>query len=164
MPAKFKKTTHKPVSYQEFVLRPIRWRMALIYAGFFALAVFAGMLIRLATNSGQEAFSELFNDWYINLAIVVGGAIIFALLDYPRWTIRVVGMDRIEGSTGAFGERVALPLKDMDWPRSRKSLNSRMKVGNAMYTVTGKRILISPWFYDARHFQEFLDRIGYRPG
>lgn len=154
------KASQIPQSRQEFVLYPSRLRMGLIYAGFFAVAVLAGWLIRVGVNGGKVPVAELFADWYINLAIVVGGAFLFALLDYSRWTIRVYGSEKVEGPSGALGERTDLPLKEIDWARSSRSLNSWLKVGNAIYTVGRRRILISPWFYDGKIFAEFLKRIG----
>jgi len=160
---KNEKMARKTGARLDYILRPVRWRVALIYAIFFALAVLAGLSIRVAFNANKESFATLFSDWYFNFIIVIGGSILFALLDYSRWTIRVINGDRIEGPTGAFGERAELPLKEIDWTRSSRSLNSRLKVGNAIYTLTRKRILISPWFYKQEDFKELLDYIGYKP-
>ena len=157
------KVTRKLQSRADFTLHPSRVRMMLIYAIFFALAVLAGMLIRLAFNRGSLSLAELFSYWVMNLAIVVGGSVLFALLDYSRWTIRVVGGEKIEGPSGALGTRSLLPLDEIDWARSGKSLRSRLKVGNAIYAPGRQRILISPWFYAPTAFSEFLDRIGYTP-
>jgi len=157
------KVTRKPGTNKDYTLRPVRWRMALIYAFFFTIAVLIGMSIRLIFNSRNEPLSEMFSDWYINLAIVVGGAVIFALVDYARWTIRVIGGEKVEGPSGALGDRFSMPIHEIDWPRSAKSLNSRLKVGNAIYSAKRGRILISPWFYNSSAFRELLTRIGYTP-
>lgn len=159
--ARLKKTQPGAKSHQEYVLYPSRLRMGLIYSGFFAVAVLAGWLIRIGVNSGKATTAELFDGWYINLAIVIGGAILFAFLDFSRWTIRVIDNDRLEGPAGALGERLILSLREINWPRSSKSLNSRLKVGNAIYSVGGKRILISPWFYEVDKYADFLKQIGY---
>ena len=155
------KIPRKSKSQAEFILRPSRWRMMVIYTIMFTLAVFAGLLIRTILGGGASV-QAIFSDWYINLGIVVGGAVLFALIDYSRWTMRVQGKEQLEGPSGAFGDRNTLPLKDINWPRSRKSLGSRIKIGTAIYTHGGKRILISPWFYDPARYQEFLDQIGYQ--
>lgn len=155
------KLARKPLSHGEFTLRPSRVRMAVIYAAFFALAVLAGMLIRLVFNRQGLKLEELYGDWALYLAIVIGGAILFALMDYSRWTIRLVGGDRVEGPSGAMGSRSWFDLGDIDWGRTQRSLGSRFKVGNAIYSVERQRILISPWFYPPASYAEFLDRIGY---
>jgi hypothetical protein len=157
------KVTRKPHSRQEYVLHPSRVRMALIYAAFFAMAVVIGIVIRLIVNRENANLGELFNDWATNLAIVVGGAVLFALLDYSRWTVRVQGGETVEGPSGALGTRSLLRLDDIDWERSGRSLRSRVKIGNAIYTIGRQRILISPWFYEPTLFSEFLDQIGYNP-
>jgi hypothetical protein len=157
------KVTRRPQSRQDYILRPSRVRMALIYAGFFALAVVVGMLIRLIAYRENANLEAILEGWGINLGIVVGGAVLFALMDYSRWTIRIVGGEKVEGPSGAMGSRSQLPLDDIDWERSGRSLRSRMKIGNAIYTVGRQRILISPWFYEPGLFAEFLDRIGYNP-
>jgi hypothetical protein len=156
------KVTRKPLSRSDFTLYPSRLRMVTIYGSFFALAVIVGLLIRLATSGANTNYAELFIDWQMNLAIVVGGAVLFAILDFKRWTIRVISGELVEGPSGALGDRVKLEIKDIDWERSGRSLNSRLKVGNAIYTLGRQRILISPWFYPSNVFSEFLEHIGYR--
>lgn len=155
------RTSGRPKSQLEFILRPSRWRMMVIYTVLFALAVVFGLLIRVALSGGTSV-QAVFGDWYINLGIVVAGAVLFAWIDYGRWTMRVQGGQQVEGPSGAFGDRAVLQLKDINWPRSGKSLRSRIKIGTAIYTHAGKRILISPWFYEPARFREFLDKIGYR--
>ncbi len=157
------KVTRKSLSRKEYLLLPSRVRMIAIYAAFFALAVMVGMLIRILFNRSGATLGELFSDWIFNLAIVVGGSVIFALVDYSRWTIRVVEGESVEGPSGAMGARLALPVGEIDWDRSRRSLNSWLKVGNAIYTFDRQRILISPWFYNSKKFSDFLSQLGYRP-
>jgi hypothetical protein len=160
---KKRKVTRKPRSLEDFTLRPSRVRMVVIYALFFSLAVLAGMLLRLLFNRQGLSLGELYSDWLVYLAVVVGGAVAFSLMDYSRWTILVLGGKRIEGPSGAMGNRSILDLNQVDWIRTRRSLDSRLKVGNVIYTIERQRILISPWFYSPAAFSEFLDRIGY-PG
>lgn len=155
------KVPRKSKSQAEFILRPSRWRMMIIYTVMFTLAVLAGLLIRTIFGGGTSV-QAIFGDWYINLGIVVVGAVLFALVDYSRWTMRVQGGETIEGPSGAFGDRSTLSLKDINWARSGKSLRSRIKIGTGIYTNGGKRILISPWFYEPARYQEFLDQIGYQ--
>ncbi len=148
------KVTRRSKGQAEFILRPSRWRMMVIYTVMFTLAVLAGLLIRTILGGGTSV-QAIFGDWYINLGIVVVGAVLFALVDYSRWTMRVQGGETI-------GDRSTLSLKDINWARSGKSLRSRIKIGTAIYTHGGKRILISPWFYEPARYQEFLDQIGYQ--
>jgi hypothetical protein len=154
------KVTRRPGSGANFTLYPSRVRIALIYASFFTIAVLVGLLIRIFTG-GQYDPAVLFGDWAINLGIIIGGAVLFALMDYKRWTIQVIARESIEGPSGPMGERSQLPLKDIDWSRSGKSLRSRFKVGNAIYTLDRKRILISPWFYDPASYAQFKEQIGF---
>lgn len=155
------RAARKSQSRLDYSLRPSRVRMALIYAFFFALAVMFGMLIRIMANNENASLAQLFSDWGPNLAIVVGGAVLFAMIDYSRWTIRLQGGDELEGPSGGMGRRMVLPLEEIDWERTRRSLESRLKIGNAIYTVDGQRILISPWFYPPGSYAEFLDQINY---
>ncbi len=155
------RAARKSQSRSDYSLRPSRVRMALIYAFFFALAVMFGMLIRVVFNNENASPAELFSDWGPNLAIVVVGAVLFAMIDYSRWTIRVQGGEQIEGPSGGMGRRMILPLEEIDWKRTRRSLESRLKIGNAIYTFDGQRILISPWFYPPGNYSELLDLIGY---
>jgi hypothetical protein len=146
----------------DFILRPNRLRMGLIYAFFFGLALAIGTLIRFALDGFAFNSQSLFGDWRINLLIVFGGAALFALLDYRRWTIRVLGGDRLEGPSGALGDRQVLPIADIDWTRTRRSLGSRLKVGNGIYAGPRNRILISPWFYNPADFAQFAEIIGWK--
>jgi hypothetical protein len=146
----------------DYILRPNRIRMGLIYALTFAIAMAIGILIRFFLDGGVFSPDSLFGDWSINLLIVIGGAVLFALLDYSRWTIRIVDGDKLEGPTGAFGDRHAFPIRDIDWNRTGRSLGSRFKIGNGIYTTKRQRILISPWFYNPEEYQQFTAMIGYK--
>jgi hypothetical protein len=154
------KPTRRTSKQAEYVLRPSRLRMTLIYILIFSIAMGIGILIRFILDGGVYNPDRLFGDWQTNALIIFGGAIVFALLDYRRWTIRVLDGERIEGPSGAFSQRQAFPIKDIDWTRTRRSINSRLKIGNGIYTDSRQRILISPWFYDPQQFQEFAQRIG----
>ena len=154
------KVTRKPSARIDYTLRPSRWRMMLIYSALFTLALVFGLLLRMLFG-GEFSLQTLFGDWYVNIAIVIGGAVLYSLLDYRRWTMRVLGGDQVEGPTGALGDRVTVPIREIDWTRSRRSIESRIKIGTAIYSLSRQRILISPWFYDPDQFREFLDRIGY---
>jgi hypothetical protein len=120
------------------------------------------MLLRLLFNRQGLSLGELYSDWLVYLAVVVGRSGFFAdgllALDDPG-----AGRERIEGPSGAMGNRSILDLNQVDWIRTRRSLDSRLKVGNVIYTIERLRILLSPWFYSPAAFSEFLDRIGY-PG
>jgi hypothetical protein len=155
------KVTRRPQTRQDFILFPSRVRMTMIYAVLFALAVLLGIVIRLFAYRDNLNLDVILEGWVVNLGIVVGGAVLFALLDYTRWTIRVLGGEKLEGPSGAMGSRAQMLLDDIDWERSGRNLRSRLKIGNAIYTSGRQRILISPWFYDPKLFAEFLERIGF---
>jgi hypothetical protein len=144
-----------------FILRPNRLRMGLIYAFFFGVALVIGILIRFILDGGVFNPQSLFGDWRINFAIVFGGAVLFALLDYSRWTIRILGGEQLEGPSGAFGDRQIIPISEIDWTRTGRSLGSRFKIGNGIYARSRQRILISPWFYNPPDFDQFAQLIGY---
>ncbi len=153
------KVTKKPGT--SFILRPSRVRMFLVYIVILALAIGAGLTIQFLFRR-----NSLGPDWFVTdgptyLAIIVGGAIIISLMEYSRWIIRVESGDTVEGPSGAFGERLSIPLKEIDWQRTRRSLNSWLKFGNAIYSSPRRRILISPWFFSPARFREFLSMVGY---
>lgn len=153
------KVTKKPGT--SFILRPSRVRMFLVYVVILALAIGAGLTIQFLFRR-----NSLRPDWFMTdgptyLAIILGGASIISLMEYSRWIIRVEDGDTVEGPSGAFGERLSIPLKEIDWQRTRRSLNSWLKFGNAIYSSPRRRILISPWFFRTAQFREFLTAIGY---
>lgn len=157
------KTSRTNRAPSEFVLFPSRVRMTIIYAVLFTLALMIGLLIRAAFSGWSFDLGGIWDEWYLNILLIFGGALVFAMIDYNRWTIRVRDNESVEGPTGAMGERALLPIKNIDWDRTRRNLNSRLKIGNAIYTQSGQRILISPWFYAPARYHEFLSEIGYTP-
>ncbi len=154
------KVTKKPAARPDLVLRPARLRMFGIYLVLFGLAIGAGLLIRQLVS--QDAFSEgwLQNNWLTAVGIIVGGSALMAILERGRWTLRLLNGDKLEGPSGAIGERVVIPAGEIDWERTRKSLNSRVKIGNGIYAAN-RRILVSPWFFDPREFRSLLEKVGY---
>lgn len=136
--------------------------MFLIYLILFVLAYGFGILLRLIFNSGAADFPALFDDWYLDVGIVVGGAFLLALVDFRRWTVRVLNGDQLEGPAGPFGERMAVPLKTIDWARSSKSLMSGFGMANGIYTIDRQRVLFNRWFYAPDSLQEFFKQIGFR--
>ena len=155
------KVTRRAKALNEFILKPNRLRMFIIYTLLFILAYGLGLLIRYAINPTEFNLERLKEDWLIDILIVFGGPILLALLDSQRWIVQIKGGDQLEGLSGAFGERATFAVKDIDWVRTRKSLSSRLKIGNGIYSQTRKRILISPWFYTPDAYQEFLKIIGF---
>lgn len=151
------KVTKRPVN--SLVLRPARLRMFAIYVILLTLALSFGLVLRMITSSDGFNLQTATYDWPLSLAIVFGGSAIMVLLEYRRLTLRFDG-DHVEGPAGAFGERQALNIKEIDWLRTRNSLSSRLKFGNAIYTYVGQRIIVSPWFFHPERFEEFLSALG----
>ena len=135
--------------------------MFLSYTVLFALAYGAGILLRMLFSPSEERVRLLTGDWLRDFAIVAGGALLLSLLDFRRWTVRIHAGDRLEGASGAFGERVTIPIDEIDWTQTGRSLQSRVKLGNGIYAISRERILISPWFYSPGDYQDFLERIGF---
>lgn len=154
------KVTKRP-KMQEFVLRPSRLRMIAIYIFLFALALGVGFLIRLVINPGSLNLAELEKSWIAYVAILLGAPILLAVMDFRRWTLRILDGDRVEGPAGPFGERLAIGLDEIDWERTKRSLSSWLKMGNAIYASRRERILLNPWFYPSQTYVEFLDLIGF---
>lgn len=135
--------------------------MFLIYMVLFALAIGAGVLLRLATN--RESVGGWFmENWPMTIIIIVGGAALLSIIERSRWTLRVLDGRRLEGPTGAFGERSVMPAEQIDWEKSKRSLGSRVKIGNAIYGRDGRRIVVNQWFFDPEKFQTILDMISPR--
>ncbi|NLG97268.1 MAG: hypothetical protein GX491_07905 [Chloroflexi bacterium] len=147
---------------REFTLRPSRLRMFVIYLVLFVFAYGFGILLRLIFNNGAADFPAFFDDWYLDAGIVVGGAFVLALVDFRRWTVRIMNGDQLEGPAGPFGERLAVPLRNIDWTRSTKSLKAGLGMANGIYTIDRQRVLFNRWFYAPNSLQEFFDRIGFR--
>jgi hypothetical protein len=153
------KVTRRPGA--SFVLRPSRVRMFLVYIVILALAIGVGLAIQFLFRRNSLSPNWFMTDGPTYLAIILGGAIIISLMEYSRWIIHVENGDTVEGPSGAFGERLSIQLKEIDWQRTRRSLNSWLKFGNAIYSGPRRRILISPWFFSPARFREFLSAIGY---
>jgi hypothetical protein len=153
------KVTKRPQK-EDFILKPNRLRMMLVYVLLFGLAYIIGMFIRYLINPGGFDLQRLTTDWTLDALIIFGGPALLAMLDYRRWVVRLQNSEMIEGLSGAFGERVVFPAREIDWQRTNRSLSSRFKIGNAIYAKTRQRILLSPWFYNPGDFREFLQLIG----
>ena len=156
------RVTKRPT--QDFILKPNRVRMFLIYIILFALAIVLGTGIRWLLYRDTLTPGWWSNNGTIAVVIIVVGALLMSVTEYSRWTLRVVGGNTIEGPAGMFGSREALSIAAIDWERTRRSLSSWLKIGNAIYDVSRQRILVSPWFFTPREFREMLDLIGYRAG
>ena len=157
------KVTKRPKTQTEFVLKPNRLRMFLIYMVLFILAYGVGTVLRYILTGGDLDLERMGEDWLIDVLIVFGGPVLLALLDYNRWVIKYQE-NQLEGLSGAFGERSVFPIREIDWKRTARSLSSRVKIGNGIYAQTSRRILISPWFYNPGDYKTFLDLIGYDKG
>jgi hypothetical protein len=154
------KLTNRPAPREGLTLKPSRLRMFVIYAFLFALAVLFGLLIRLILS--PSAFGDM--DWNILFLAVFGGAAVMAFIEQSRWVLRVrKGGELLEGTTGAFGARVTIPIDSIDWERTRRSLSSWLKIGNSIYVTSIQRIMVSPWFFDPHEFSSFIKAIGYIP-
>ncbi len=161
-PVKKIKVTRRPGS--SFVLRPSRPRMFLVYTVILTLAIGAGFFIRfLLYHTGFDPSWFQTNGLFF-LGLILLGAILITVMEYSRWTMRVVDGEKVEGPSGALGERLSIPLEAIDWKRTRRSLASWLKFGNAIYASPRQRILVSPWFFNPKQFREFLTAIGYDRG
>jgi hypothetical protein len=155
------KVSQRPAARGEITLQPSRLRMFLIYIVLFAIAIAFGQLIRLVIYREEGTLAWLASNWPVTLAIIFGGAALMAVIERRRWTLRVLGRDEVEGPTGAFGERISIPLSQIDWERTRRSLSSRLKLGNAIYGPERRRIIVSQWFFEPEGLREMLRAIGY---
>ncbi len=154
------KVTRRPSARPDTVLKPSLWRMTLIYAILFVVAIGIGLLIRALITRENLVVSWLQENWPVTLVALFGGSALLSLAERSRWSLRLVGGDRLEGPSG-FGERVTLHLAEIDWKRTRRSLSSRMKIGNGIYDNERNRILVSPWFFDPAKFREMMAMLGY---
>ncbi len=151
------KVTKRPG--EKYVLHPSRPRMFVVYTVILALALGVGFLIRyLIYHTGLDLLQT---DGLFFLGLILFGAVLITLMEYSRWTLHVESGENVEGPSGALGERLAIPLDEIDWKRTRRSLASWLKFGNAIYASPRQRILVSPWFFDPKKFREFLTMIGY---
>ena len=152
------KVTKRTVS--DRILRPSRLLMFANYVMMMTLAVAFGLTLRWVFSR----FS-LSADWWqkngmVTLGIIVAGSIVVALVEYKRWTLRVLDGDKLEGPAGAMGERMTISIKEIDWDRTRRSLRSWLKIGNGIYDFSRRRILISPWFYKPADYRAFIRDLG----
>lgn len=152
------KVTKRPNPRGDYVLQPTWLRMFLIYIVLFILAIGLGTLLRLAF-SRENLGSWFTENWDTTLAIIVGGAALLALIERGRWTLRVLDGRRLEGPSGAFGERFEFPVEQIDWERTNRSLGSWLKIGNAIYSQDRRRIAISQWFFDPGRLQTLIELI-----
>jgi hypothetical protein len=154
------KVTQRPSGQDDFTLRPSRLRMFGIYIVMFTVALAAGLLLRMLVNGDGFSMEFIQQNWPTGVGVVILGAATLALIERSRWTLRVIGGGLLEGPTGAFGERLGIPLQEIDWERTRRSLSSRLKIGNAIYANSRQRIMISPWFFAPAEIKELFSRIG----
>lgn len=156
------KVTKRPGPQGELIVLPSRLRMFLIYMVMFSLAIGIGLLLRLAVDRESFTAEWLSSGWISWLGVVIGGAALMALIERSRWKLRVVERDKLEGPTGAFGERLVIPFNEIDWPRTQRSLSSKLKIGNAIYGRGRQRIIVSQAFFDPAALSELLRAIGYK--
>jgi hypothetical protein len=154
------KVTKRPKPSQDYVLQPSLWRMYLIYMLIFLFVYLIAFGIRSITEPQTFNRECIIANWQIDALLVFGAPLLLALIYRGRWIVRVLDGERVEGSAGAFNQRVELPLRDINWEATRKSFTSRFKMANSMYAGS-KRILINIWFYAPAAFEEFLSAIGY---
>ena len=152
------KVTKKSAS--ELILQPSVLRMYLIYTLMFILAYAFGLLIRFITQREQFTVERLTNDWLVDTLIVFAGPLLLAFIYKRRWMVKVIGRDTVEGPTGAFSDRIQLPVREINWAMTERSIESKVGLANAIY-AGGQRILVNIWFFNPSEWQEFLDRIGY---
>jgi len=152
------KSTRRPGPREGLVLRPSRVRMFLIYSVLFAMAMGVGFLIRFIFS--PDSFQNI--DWATMGIVAVGGGAVMSFFEHQRWVLRVRDNgELLEGTTGAFGSRVTIPIKSIDWELTRRSLRSWLKIGNSIYVTRMQRVMVSPWFFNPGDFERFLKEIGY---
>lgn len=153
------KTSKRPVA--DFILKPNRLRLFLIYLLMFVLALILGYGIRWIFY--RETFTQEFlqSQGFGTVLLVFGAALLLSITEYSRWTLRIIDRNVLEGPTGMFGDRMRMPIETIDWKRTQRSLASWLKVGNAIYGEDRQRILVSPWFFNPDQFTELLELIGY---
>lgn len=147
-------------SNPELILQPSVLRMYLIYTLMFVLAYAFGLLIRFFLYREQFNLAQLTSDWLVDTLIVFAGPLVLAFIYKRRWMVKVIGRDTLEGPTGAFSERIQLPLREINWAMTERSIGSKFGLANAIY-AGGRRILVNAWFFNPAEWQEFLERIGY---
>src|SRR5690606_5004404 len=93
------KVTKRPAARGEITLQPSRVRMFLVYIVLFALAIAAGQVIRWVLYREDITQPWMGGNWMVAGGIVLGAAALMALLERNRWTLRVIGRERVEGPT-----------------------------------------------------------------
>jgi uncharacterized membrane protein YciS (DUF1049 family) len=134
--------------------------MYLIYMLLFLVVYLVAFGIRSMTDPQTYNLAYLIANWQLDVLLVFGVPFLLALLYRGRWILRVVDGERVEGSAGAFAQRVELPIREINWEATRKSFSSRLKLANSL-SAGSRRILINIWFYAPEAFAEFLSSIGY---
>lgn len=147
-------------STSELILQPSVLRMYLIYTFLFIMAYAFGLLIRFITDRNNFTFDRLTNDWLVDTLIVFVGPLLLAFIYKRRWMVKLIGRDTVEGPTGAFSDRITLPVREINWAMTERSIESRVGLANAIY-AEGRRILVNVWFFNPAEWREFLNRIGY---
>jgi hypothetical protein len=143
------------------IIRPSRLRMIGVYIIILTIAISVGLAIRFLLSHESVTLDWLQSDALPLAAIIIGGSVFISFLEYSRWTLRVENGDSVEGPAGAFGERMTLSLKEIDWVKTHRSLDSWLQFGNGIYSTPRRRILVSPCFFKPAEFREFLSAIGY---
>ncbi|HEX9017802.1 MAG TPA: hypothetical protein VF806_01360 [Anaerolineaceae bacterium] len=155
------KVSKRPSPGGDITLLPSRLRMFLVYLVLLAVALAVGLALRFLVNRGGFTATWLEENWPAGLIITFGGSALLAFIERNRWKLRVLDGDRIEGPTGTFGERIVIPVDEIDWTRTLNSLRSWLKIGNAIYGSARVRIIISQWFFHPNELKELLKAIGY---
>jgi hypothetical protein len=130
----------------------------------FTLAILIGLVIRLLVNQGESTQAYLQENWPSGVLIIVGGSALMTVIERSRWTLRVLERDKLEGPTGLFNERVVIPKNEIDWERTKRSLSSRLGMGNAIYGAGRLRVIVSQWFFNPDDLKELLGMLGYKAG
>ena len=153
------KVTKRPSPRGDITLQPSRLRMFLIYVVLFSLAIGIGLVIRLLMNQLDVTGGWFAENWPSGVGIIIGGAALLSFIERSRWTLRLLEGRRLEGPSGAFGERLVIPAEEIDWVLTQRSLGSWLKIGNAIYGKERKRIIVSQWFFDPEKLRDLLGRI-----
>lgn len=156
------KIARRPAQRQDLTIQPSRLRMFLVYLVMFTLAISLGLLIRVAVNPGETSLAYFQENWVPGVAIILGGSLLMAVIERSRWTLRVLGRNQLEGPTGLFSERITIPADEIDWERTRRSLESWLKIGNAIYGSGRTRVMVSQWFFNPEELKELLGMLGYK--
>jgi uncharacterized membrane protein YciS (DUF1049 family) len=154
------KVTKRTRPSPDFILKPSLGRMYFIYMLLFLSVYLVSFGLRSLNDPQTFNLEYLIANWQLDVLLIFGAPLLLALFYRGRWTLRVVDGERIEGSAGAFAQRVELPIREINWEATRRSFSSRLKLANSL-TAGNRRILINIWFYAPEAFAEFLSAIGY---